>query len=638
MERLRLLRYHLSMTFPIRMIAIAALLTGWFAPAARAATPACSDHSISASAIRNPTDVEAFVRCAAEYLAEHGTAEAYRAFHEDERWWHGQIYVFGAGVAMSGYDSLTYLLPPSPNLEGRFWGASIDNFGTDYHAELYRMLSIVNEGWTYYSFPNPVTGLTEPKAAYVIEVDWDGERVALGAGIYQGDIPGACSSSDVSAESLVSAPSAARLQEFVRCAAHLVASEGYSAKEELETSPRWRHGGSHVFVMDMMGNQLISGNPFRVNGVPPHEFAVDGPGMDQFGGRDVPAVGDAFGEAFVYYRGHDFARGGTMPRAGFVKRVRSHGASLLVGASYDLSAEPAMPADSCSDNRVSAKAIRTPRDMEAFVRCAAEYVNEHSAEETRRAFHEDERWKYGPYYVFIDIIAEPDEPFLSHISVFPPNPSWEGTSQVLVDNFGTDYFAELHRIMTLVDEGWLHYAFTNFQAGKSEPKSSYVIEIEWEGQRAVVGAGIYQRDLPGNCDHREVNASVLEASPSDDGLQAFVRCAAFELEESGLFAAPILAGDTRWRDGSTYLFGVDAHGSELFSGHSAAGMSELSPVAMDVPGGRDIVDLADFFGETFAYYHAMNPVTGMIEPKVAFVKRVLTQGQTVLVAAGHYPE
>lgn len=155
---------------------------------------------------------------------------------------------------------------------------------------------------------------------------------------------------------------------------------------------------------------------------------------------------------------------------------------------------------------------------------------ENGPEEARRAFHEDVRWRYGQYYVFVDLIAEPEEQPLSHIAVFPPNPDWEETSQVLVDNFGIDCFDELHRVMTFGRSGWLHYAFTNFVEERSEPKSSYVVEVDWEGHRAVVGTGIYLHDLPGSCPATDVNAAVVEANLSGERLREFVRCAAFEVE------------------------------------------------------------------------------------------------------------
>ena len=574
---------------------------------------------------------------------EHGPDEARRAFNEDERWKHGPTYVFVDGIAKSGEQSIAHVFPPDPSREGTAWGTSVDSFGNDLFYELHRTLSIVDSGWIYNSFRNPETGGEEPKSSYVIEVDWDGQRAAVGAGIYAPDLPGTCNADEVNAAGLAAAPSAEKLQALVRCAAMLVEEKGYSARHELEGSSRWRQGSSYVFVMDMAGNQVLTGNPVRVNGKALHEWGGKSNPMDQFGGRDMIAVGDAFGEALIYYRGFNPMSGSSHPKVGLLKRVVAHGVPVIVGAGYALDSEPAVSEPSCKDNHVSARGIRTRRDVQAFVRCAAEYVAEHGTEEARRAFHEDARWRHGPYYVFVDLLAQPSEGPLSHIAVFPPNPSWEGTSQTLVDNFGTDYFHELHRVMTFVDSGWLHYAFTNFVTGRSEPKSTYVVEIDWGGRRAVVGTGIYLRDLPGTCVSAEVNAAGLEADPSAGRLQELVRCAAAELESQGYFATVNLASHPRWKSESVYVFGLDRHGGSLFSGapqsvRSGTGASELSPASDEPFGGRDMVSAGVAFGEAFFYYSTRNPSTGMPGRKVAFVKRVVIQGLPVLVGAGYYPD
>lgn len=132
-----------------RVFAIAVLLMGCFLPATASGSTSCENHEISAIAVRTTSDVEAFVRCAAEYLTEHGAVEARRAFSEDERWKHGPTYVFVDGIAMPGEEATVYLYPPDPSKEGvGAW--FIDTFGTDYFHELYRMMSIVDAGWIYY--------------------------------------------------------------------------------------------------------------------------------------------------------------------------------------------------------------------------------------------------------------------------------------------------------------------------------------------------------------------------------------------------------------------------------------------------------------------------------------------------------
>ena len=67
---------------------------------------------------------------------------------------------------------------------------------------------------------------------------------------------------------------------------------------------------------------------------------------------------------------------------------------ILIGA-----APQAFGADeplSCADHSIVARAVRTQKDVQAFVQCAHEFVQEAGFAEARRAFHEDERWRSGP--------------------------------------------------------------------------------------------------------------------------------------------------------------------------------------------------------------------------------------------------
>ena len=623
----------------ILFLAIPVLLLFWAMSVSASSGANCSDRRIVASAVSTTSDVQAFVRCAAEYVMQHGTEEARRAFHEDERWRYGPTYVFVDGIAKYGEDSITHVYPPDPSREGSVWGTSIDGFGNDYFYELYRVMSIVDSGWIYSSFPNPATGRDLPKSSYVIEIDWNGDRAAIGAGVYALDLPGTCNAEEVNAADLESDPADGTLQAFVRCAAMMVESQGYFAKGEVEGSSRWSHGSSYVFVLDMMGNQVLTGNKIRVNGNALHEWGGKSMPTDQFGGRDIVGVGDTFGEAFIYYRALNPMTGANQWKVGILKRVVAQGVPLLVGAGYYVSPDLAVAETSCSDDYVTASVIYTRGDIQAFVQCAAEYVMEHGTGEARRAFHEDERWRHGPYYVFVRLLAKSGGDPLSRLLVYPPDSSREGISGTQVHDLPTDLFADylhdLHRILAIFDSGWIHYYFRNVTSGTVEPKSSYTMAIDWDGQRVAIGAGIYQRDLPGTCDSREVNAAALEADPSDEKLQEFVRCAAMKVGSMGLFAGPVLSQDPRWSSGTIYVFGINADTGEIEfsgSGTSAAVSGRIPELLFD---GRDLLGVGATFGEAFWYYNRRNRVTGEVEPKVAFVKLVLAQGVPLLVGSGY---
>ncbi len=311
-----------------------------------------------------------------------------------------------------------------------------------------------------------------------------------------------------------------------------------------------------------------------------------------------------------------------------------------------LAAAPALVAQgaaeplSCADRSVTASAVHTPEDVKAFVQCAYEFVQEMGFEEAHRAFNEDERWKSGPIYIFVSEATPMSDQ--ARLFVFPPARSREGSSLgLLIDAFGNDYYKEQHRIVSSFGAGWLYYSFTNPATGRDEPKASYIKGIDWEGNLAAIGAGVYRRDLPGTCWSEEVHALGLEADPSPVRLKEFVRCAALELESEGYFATRALSTDPRWRSRSIYVFGLDTYGNTLFSGDPySQGYGILAPELndyLDGPfGGRDVVSVGDAFGESFLYYSARNPATGRLQRKVAFVKRVVTYGLPILVGSGYY--
>ena len=290
---------------------------------------------------------------------------------------------------------------------------------------------------------------------------------------------------------------------------------------------------------------------------------------------------------------------------------------------------------SCTDHSIAASEVRTPEDVQAFVQCAYEYVRAKGFGEARRAFHEDERWKHGTIYIFVSEVTPVSDQTRSF--VFPPDPSREGLTfrRLLVDAFGNNYYKERHRILSIVEEGWIYYSFTNPETGRDEPKASYVKSIDWNGTPAAIGAGIYRRNIPGTCNSEEVNAMLLDSDPSNERLKEFVRCAAMELEMKGYFAINTLTKEPRWKHESIYLFAIDTYGYTLFSGDpysQGSGVSELKGTVEE----HDLVSVADAFGESFLYYTKRNPASAMEKRKVTFVKRIVSFGLPILIGAGYY--
>ena len=95
----------------------------------------------------------------------------------------------------------------------------------------------------------------------------------------------------------------------------------------------------------------------------------------------------------------------------------------------------------CADHSIVASAVRTTGDVEAFVQCAYEYVQEEGFDEARRAFNEDERWISYPIYIFVTEVTAVNDQTRSF--VFPPDLSREGQPlEPRVDVFGNDFKAK----------------------------------------------------------------------------------------------------------------------------------------------------------------------------------------------------
>lgn len=266
--------------------------------------------------------------------------------------------------------------------------------------------------------------------------------------------------------------------------------------------------------------------------------------------------------------------------------------------------------------------------------CAAEYEPENGTDGARRASNEDERWGYGPRHVFVQLSAPSVDDATT--LVLPPEQWREGTARgPLIDNFGADCYAEAHRVASFAGKGRTCYEFTSFQSGFDQPEQTYSDEIDWDGQTAIIGAGMYRRDLPGSCDPSEVSTATLGADGTDERLAEFVQWAAMEVQENGCFATPVPASDPRRRNDSIAVFLANPMpgavmvvplGDEL----TGSGINILS-------GGRNMTGVGSACGESNTHYHLPNPTKGVPGREVGFATRVLVDGMPMLVVSGYFP-
>ena len=136
--------------------------------------------------------------------------------------------------------------------------------------------------------------------------------------------------------------------------------------------------------------------------------------------------------------------------------------------------------------------------------------------------------------------SDPDvRPVLERSSSHPILREKGSRGGLLIDAFGNDWYREQHRIVNSAGDGWIYYSFLNPATGRDESKASYLKSIDWDGTLATIGAGIYRRDLPGTCRSEEVNAMGLDADPSKEKLQEFVRLRRDGAGVAGILRRPI---------------------------------------------------------------------------------------------------
>ena len=206
----------------------------------------CSPDQVRASLVYSERDVERFVACAAHHLQQKGL-QALHDFNTDPRWIFGPTYLFfydlesAFAVANAG----------QPHLVGTDRSDSTDPDGVKITQQVQRILRSHDDGYVYYSFRNPVTGEVGYKSSYVRRVLLDGQPYYLGSGLY---VPAAeCRDLPLARD----VDTRDELQQYVRCAAQLVAERGDLAWDLFLNHPQWIGGSAYIFVLDDQCRQLV---------------------------------------------------------------------------------------------------------------------------------------------------------------------------------------------------------------------------------------------------------------------------------------------------------------------------------------------------------------------------------------------
>ena len=291
-----------------------AILGAGFYPVAAPGT--CSPARVRADLVYTRTDVEQFVRCAELELKQRGLV-ALHDLGSNERWTSGPIYIFLL-------DRVSLYAIVHPTLEGQDLGDLVDSTGFRFVEEMADITEHYGDGYTYYEFTNPATGVTEPKISYVRNVKIDGFDYILGTGLYVAadkaclDMPAA---RDVDTR--------AELELFVSCAADMVATRGTNAFDLLLNHPTWIEGSTYTFVIDQQCVSIVYPLEYRADANACSDADADGTLFNQ---NIMDIANSEEGQGFTSYIWQNPATGKEERKTSYVVGVELDGEIVAVGA------------------------------------------------------------------------------------------------------------------------------------------------------------------------------------------------------------------------------------------------------------------------------------------------------------------
>lgn len=307
--------------------------------------------------------------------------------------------------------------------------------------------------------------------------------------------------------------------------------------------------------------------------------------------------------------------GGMNPR-----RTLSVLAVLLVAL-----AAPVFAQTPCDASGEPLDAIQTRHQIKRFVLCALGHVDAVGWNQAVQDFQTGSDWLDGSMYLFAGGIDGAVR-FVAGSSIAP------GTDLSNEQDSNGHYFVrDIMRVAGDYGEGYVYYRYLNRNSGEEEPKVSYVMALEVEGEQVYLGAGTYPLGAPGACPADRVRA---ESVATERGVEQFVHCAAEHLRRAGLVAVTEFETDPRWLSGPTYLFLIDLETMVTISNAGDPGLrGEFRGHTVQV---REMQRILRDYGEGYVYYDRRNPATDAIEPKASFVRRVSVDGYDYILGAGLY--
>ena len=665
---------------------------GW---ASQAATPVWAQYecpggkTIQADDVQTQLDVRDFILCAKSYVEKYGIATARRAFTTQPQWRsrNSDVYVFVDNNTGRGDEATSYIFPPDPKREGKVWGELWDFFSNEYFQEVYRVVQNFGHGWSYYAYRNPDTRRPEPKFSYVARarVGRFGEHdVVVGGGVYprgtsNDTVYGTCDPVEVNAVDLGARykHSLRYLRNFVRCAAQVYTESSMGVVEEFAVNARWRSSSIYLFAVNPQLNKTVfSARDYEnllyfnehLNKHAP-EWEAEEAGL---AGRNVDAIALGADESFLYYKNINPATNRLQRKVVFLKRAvdKFADAEVLIASGYYLEDdEQAHASLDCTQTPMrsftNAALVETREDLEAFVRSAACFVtdDDNNMATIREAFHEVGKWNDGEdMYLWVeefDRTASYTDENLHNAGVLEVygHPT-SGTAregrpwgEALIDKYENSYYPEIYRILNQQETAWTYYSYPNPSQRTSEFKSVFSVLVDKDGKSYVVGAGLWDRSVPGACEPGDINADIVEATLNPRMLQDLVRCAEFQIRPTGVTSVRPGAGGTnafsllpqrgthtRWhsQSGSVYMSIFTSTGYPF--GISGRRFYEWHERQQGPNPETRIFPILNSMGEMFLHYYMWDPGTRPTpyrkRRKLMYIKRLPITNN--YVGAGYY--
>ncbi|MCY4023198.1 MAG: cache domain-containing protein [Anaerolineaceae bacterium] len=414
-----------------------------------------------------------------------------------------------------------------------------------------------------------------------------------------------------------------QLKAYVHCAAEHIEAVGHEQAFQDFSGGAWHDGPMALFAATIDGEHLFA-------------YGVDiPPGSDLSEWRDsegTPIVQQQariardFGAGFVYYRIENIASGLEEPKESYVLRLDYQGVPAFIGAGLHAQDTRA----TCSPEVVRASLVYSERDVEAFVTCAAHYLQQNGLQ-ALHDFNSDPRWIAGPtYLILLDM-----ESLVAVVAAGQPHLVGVDGSEFR-DMDDVQFAREKQRILATHDDGYVYYRFRNPASGEVEPKATYLRRVLIDGHAYILGAGLYVpaagcRSLP-----------LAREIVTRDELQLFVRCAARLVEERGELAWDLFLNHPQWIGGATYIFVLDELCRQLvypLDYERAEGDEPRCDLrdAEGTPLNQNVLDtVRSEAGEGWVEYVWLNPANDKVEAKHAFVVGETLDGEHVSIGAGLY--